>query len=249
MRWGLIGLFAVFALAMACTATHSVRTIGKGNAGVEASLGGPIFTNLGGPIPAPNLFVGGRYGVRDDLDISLHYNLTSPIIPGIGLDMILSEHWVPIQPGIGIQSRTEDKGWSLATGGSVHLITDFKHGALAFPAIEVASGWRYKWLNPYLGVSLALHFFRPYDKKNVPLLNPFIGSDFIVSQNVNLALRVTFYDVVYNQYGSQVEWIHLVDNVSERKKYGMVGVSLGFSYDFVRKPDKRAHNLGTGGAR
>jgi hypothetical protein len=235
--------------AVACTAAHSVRTIGKGNAGVEVSLGGPIFTNLGAPIPAPNLFIGGRYGVRDDLDLSLHYNLTTPIIPGIALDLIMNEHWVPLQPGLGVQKDTPKKGWSLATSGSVHLLTDFKNGAVALPAVEVAGGWRYKWLNPYLGVSLALHFFRPEGHHNPAFLSPFVGMDAILNDEVSLALRVTFFDVAYNMYGSQVEWIHLVDDTSHHKKYGMVGLSLGFSYDFVKKPPRTPHRLGTGGAR
>jgi hypothetical protein len=120
---------------------------------------------------------------------------------------------------------------------------------MAFPVVDVAGGWRYKWLNPYVGVSLGLNFFRPYDHKNVAMLNPFVGSDFVVNEQVNLALQVTFYDVAYNMYGSQVDWIYLAEDVPNEKKYGMVGLSLGMSYDFVKTRKKGKHNLGTGGEK
>ena len=109
----LLRVLCIGLCATACTATHSVRTVGKGNSAVEMSLGGPMLTDLGGAIPAPNLFIAGRYGVRDDLDVSLAYNITAPIVPGIVLDGILSAHYVPIQPGLGRQQDTPSKGWSL----------------------------------------------------------------------------------------------------------------------------------------
>jgi hypothetical protein len=248
MFWKQIAIGVLTAWTAACTAAYSVRTVGKGNAGAEMSLGGPIFTNLGGPVPAPNLFVGGRYGLRDDLDISMNYNLTSPIVPGIGLNGILAAHFVPVQPGIGAQKDSKQKGWSAATSTSVHLITDFVHGAVVIPASDFAFGWRCKYFNPYLGLSLALHFFRPYDTVKPVFLSPFVGSDFILNKKVSLALRVTFYDVTYNMYGSQVEWVHLVNKVSEKKKYGIVGISLGVSLDFIRAPRKKPRTLETGGS-
>lgn len=244
-----IGLTLLLTATAACTAVHSVRTVGKGNAALETTLGGPFFKDLGGAVPAPNLFIGGRYGVRDDLDLSLNYNLTSPIVPGIGLDGILAAHYVPIQPGVGIERDSKQKGWSLATALEVHLITDFTNGAVAVPATSLAGGWRYKWFNPYLGLSLGLNFFRPYDNPNPVCLSPFVGVDFVLNERVSLGLRLTIYDVTYNMYGSQVTWVHLVNNVSAEKKYGMLGLALGFSYDFLRSNKKKTRNLGTGGAK
>ena len=34
----------------------------------------------------PNFFLGGRYGLREDLDLSVNLNLLTPVIPGIALD-------------------------------------------------------------------------------------------------------------------------------------------------------------------
>ena len=223
-----------------CTATHSVRTVGKGNGAVEASFGGPIFTDMGGPIPAPNLFIGGRYGVQEDMDVLLHYNLTTPIVPGIGLDLIGGVQYVPIQPGVGMQRDTKVSGWSLSTKGTFHLLTDFVNGAIALPDFELAGGYRYRWLNPYLGVSLALHFFRPYDEVSPVFLSPFVGMDAIINDRVSIGLRVTFFDVTHNMWGSQVTWIHLLNDSTDHQKYGMLGLTLGFSYDILKKATRKS---------
>ena len=233
---------------LSCTATHSVRTVGQGNGAVETSFGGPVFRNLGGPIPAPNLFIGGRYGVRDDLDLVLHYNLTSPIVPGIGLDLIAGAQFAPIQPGVGGQTAQGEVGWSLSTSGRIHLLTDFVNGALAFPELALAGGYRYRWFNPYAGVSFALHFFRPYDESAPLFLSPFVGADFILTESISLGARATFLDVTHNMYASQIEWIHLVDAPSKRKKYGMFGITLGFSYDIIRRPKASPSAPPPGGA-
>jgi hypothetical protein len=234
---GMTVLLVALANAAACTTTHTVRTVGQGNFGVEASFGGPMFTNLGGAIPMPNLFVGGRYGVLDDLDVSAAYNLTGPISPGIAMDLILGAHWVPIQPGLRSQTATPEQGWSLATGLQLHSLTDFETGFVAIPAIDLAVGYRYKWLNPFVGASLALHFFRPADRANIPMLSPYVGAEFILSKRAAISARVTFFDVAYNYWGSPVDWVYLKKDNDARKRKAILGVGLGFSFDFV-SPDQ-----------
>jgi hypothetical protein len=225
-----------------------VRTVGKDNWALETNLGGPIFTDLGAPIPVPNLFLGARYGVMDALDISAHYNLTSPFIPGIGLDLILGEHWVPVQPGLGSQKYSPKRGWSVATGTSVHFLTDFSNGLMVVPVLDFAVGWRYDWFNPFLGTSVGFNFYRPFEKSSLLQLNPYVGSDFIINCRLSVSLRLTVYDVAYNMWGSQIDWVYLVDDVEKQKKYGAVGLSLGVAYDFLAKDPPAPANR-AGGAR
>lgn len=197
-----------------------------------------MLTNLGAPIPVPNLFFGGRYGVRDDLDVSLDYNFTAPIIPGLALDLIFSGHYVPIQPGLGFQADTPQRGWSVATKVSAHLLTDFQTGFVAVPAFEVAGGWRYKLFNPFIGCSLALNFYRPFEEVNPVMLSPFIGTEAILNQRVAISLRLTFFDMTYNYYRAQVKWVYLDNSDDNKKKYGLVGITLGISWDFFKGGDK-----------
>ena len=225
-------LFAVVMFFFSCTATRQVRTIGKGNKGIEVTLGGPFFTNLGSPLPMPNLFIGGRYGLMQDLDIAVHYNLTAPIIPGIPLDLITGIYWVPLQPGIRNQEKSPYRGWGAGGSFAVQWLTDFKSGFVALPAIELSGGWRYKWINPFVGLALGFNFYRPHDNTNFVQVNPFLGTEFIIKDRAGLSFKCTFFDIAYNLYGSQIDWVYIVDNKEEDKKSGVFGISLGFSWKF-----------------
>ncbi|HUT78573.1 MAG TPA: hypothetical protein VM285_12845, partial [Polyangia bacterium] len=222
--------------AAACTTTHTVRTVGRGNFGIETTLGGPMFTNLGAPVFAPNLFIGGRYGVLDDLDLFAAYNLTGPIIPGIALDLALGVHWVPIQPGLRAQIGTPRRGWSLATGVELHSLSDFETGFMVFPAVDLAVGYRDRWFNPFVGASLGLNCYRPFDEVEPVMLSPYLGVELIISRKAAVSARVTFFDVTHNYWGSQVEWVYLARDDGARERYAILGVSLGFSFDFVSDP-------------
>ncbi|MFC1476710.1 hypothetical protein ACFL5S_01970 [Fibrobacterota bacterium] len=227
-------LLTFIMLFISCTATRQVRTIGKGNKGMEVTLGGPLFTNLGPPLPMPNFFIGGRYGLLQDLDIAVHYNLTAPIIPGIPLDLITGIYWVPIQPGIRRQENSPDKGWGVGGSFALQWITDFKSGFVALPAFELAGGWRYKWINPFVGMALGLNFYRPHDNTPFVQVNPFLGTEFIIGDRAGLSVKCTFFDIAYNLYGAQVDWVYVVDDTEEDRKYGVFGIALGFSWDFGR---------------
>jgi len=80
----------MLALASGCTQSHIVRPLGKGNGVVHASLGGPFVHVFGIDIPAPIVSLGGGYGVRKDLDVFAHLDVTA-LQPGhpvlqIGMD-------------------------------------------------------------------------------------------------------------------------------------------------------------------
>lgn len=227
-------LLIFIVLLFSCTATRQIRTIGKGNKGMEVTLGGPFFNDLGPPLPMPNLFVGGRYGLLQDLDIAVHYNLTAPIIPGIPLDLITGVYWVPIQPGIRGQEGSPDKGWGAGGSFALQWVTDFKHGFRIIPMFELAGGWRYRWINPFIGTAVGLDFYRPHDKTPFLHVNPFLGTGFIIKDRASLSLKCTFFDIAYNFYGSQVNWIYIVNDTDDDKKYGVFGIALGFSWDFGR---------------
>lgn len=76
-------LLAVFA-GTGCFAARGVRPVGEGRLAAGLSVGGPLFTNLGGAIPTPLATGFVRYGLtgRTDLDVGL----SLPVAGAAGLD-------------------------------------------------------------------------------------------------------------------------------------------------------------------
>jgi hypothetical protein len=82
-------LKAIFVCAMAtaigCSATRSVRPVGRGNVNVAASIGGPLFRNLGPPLPVPLPVVSARVGLTDCTDVD--FGVMLPVSRTAGLDL------------------------------------------------------------------------------------------------------------------------------------------------------------------
>lgn len=68
-----------------CMAARNVRPVGEGRMSAGLSVGGPMFTNLGGAIPTPLMTAYGRYGVNDTTD--LDFGLSLPIVAAVGVDV------------------------------------------------------------------------------------------------------------------------------------------------------------------
>lgn len=70
---------------VACSTTRSVRPVGEGKFAASLSVGGPLFTNLGPPIPVPVTTVFGRYGLGAKTD--LDFGIQVPVIASMGFDV------------------------------------------------------------------------------------------------------------------------------------------------------------------
>lgn len=227
-------LFLAAAALSACTATHRTRTVGKSHAAADLSLGGPLTTALGAPIPMPVVFLGGRYGLRDDLDVSLHYDLTAPAVPSIPLHVETAVHYAPIQPGLGQQAA--DQGWSVVADGTVVWMSDFDSGLMVFPALGVTGAYRYRFVAPFLGLTAAANFYRPFERDNGLTLIPHAGLELMAGEHFGLTLEAAFMEAGHNLYGSGLQWVYLADNEDEKKEMAVVMPMIGFSWDFATRP-------------
>ena len=217
-----------------CAATHRTRTVGKNHAAAELSLGGPITTALGPPIPMPVVFLDGRYGVRDDLDVSLAYNLTAPAVPSIPLHLEAAVHYAPIQPGLGEQA--DDQGWSVVTHGTLVWMSDFDSGMMFFPALGVTGAYRYRVIAPYLGFTAAANFYRPFERRNWLALTPHVGLELMAGPHFGLTLEAAFMDVTNNFYGSGLDWVYLSQDREQGREFAVLAPMIGFSWDFDTRP-------------
>jgi hypothetical protein len=206
-----VALFACIFCA-ACASTHYVRPLGKGNAVVHASAGGPLV-ELGGVVfPTPIATVGGGYGVRDDLDVFLHANATALAFGDLHLE-----------PGVAWHPLIRDHGAvpTLTVAGSLHFLTDFHTAARAFPQVTVAGAWalgRRRHL-VYTGLDLAVSF------EGRALFGPFAGGELRVGRRVGLSLEVKWIAPYYDTTPVAPVWI-------SPGSYGYVSVLLGINIYF-----------------
>jgi hypothetical protein len=158
--------FLAFALhIVGCTSSHFVRPLGKGNGVVHASLGGPFVQALGTTLPAPIFSLGGGYGVRDDMEVILHADLTGAAF-GI----------LHLEPGFVLHPLVRDGGWvpTLTVATTLHILTNFSD-VRAVPQLTGAAAWRIKQKHlVYLGADLGFGF-QPSGFS--PLWGPFAGGE------------------------------------------------------------------------
>ncbi len=227
-------LFAALGLS-ACSVAHRTRTVGKAHGSAELSLGGPITTALDAPLPMPVAFIGGRYGVREDLDVSLAYNLTAPIVPSIPMHLEAGVHWAPIQPGL--REQPDDQGWTVLTDGKLLWVSDFETGHVVMPVLGVTGAYRYKFVAPYLGFMAAANAYRPFERKNWLSLKPHVGLEFFAGKHFCLTLEASWHEAAANTYGSGLEWVYLVNNQEEQKMFAAFTPMIGMSWDFNTRPN------------
>lgn len=164
-------LFISLALfSQACATRNLARTIGEGEGELRASVGGPLVSNLGAPLPLPNLSVGGRYGVTEGFDVDANLSLTGTLFGLIGFDL-----------GAVGQLYEDPGGFALSVSGRGHfLIVTRESEARFFPELGVhLEGIPAQRLKLYGGLTLFAQFTPPEGKPPV-FVAPYVGIDIML---------------------------------------------------------------------
>jgi len=146
-------IVAVFSLA--CGALNNARPLDKGQHRVGATFGGPVLTQLGPPIPVPNLIIEGKSGLSPlrgkPLDVNYGLNSTALAFGTIGVHAGVS------------QLMLEQKGWipSVAVTERVHLYNNFldttkpkeTRKAYLLNQIDLTLGWDVQRHIAYAGLA------------------------------------------------------------------------------------------------
>ncbi|HVU49823.1 MAG TPA: hypothetical protein VHL80_03995 [Polyangia bacterium] len=119
-------------LAPACATSHYARPLGRGNAALQASLGGPLVSLSGTPIAAPILEVGGGYGATDRWDVFARADVTAAAYGDLHLEPGAAYHAV-VREGGPVPTVT--------LAGSLHVMTDFE-AARVGPQLSALAAWR-----------------------------------------------------------------------------------------------------------
>jgi len=92
------------------------RTVGRGNAELAASVGGPLLALGPAVFPTPQTRLGGRYGATDDIDLMGH----------VALDTVASA-FVALDLGVVGQMVRERGGFAMSLSTRLHAVVDLDH--------------------------------------------------------------------------------------------------------------------------
>ena len=169
-----------------CTSTHAVCPLGRGNAVVHASLGGPLVDLNGAVIPTPILTVGGALGVRDDSEITLHADATAAAFGVLHLE-----------PGVAFHPVIRRQGPvpTLTVAASLHVLTNVSDTRVA-PLATLAAAWRLRRRHlVYVGADGAVASGSPARV----VVGPLLGAEARLGHRVGLTLEAKwlapYYDV------------------------------------------------------
>lgn len=115
-------------LLQACGLTREIRPVGQGNFAAGISLGGPMFTNLGAPIPTPIISPYGRYGLLKNLDLDFALDITPARAQGLDV-------------GVGYLFRDQEDAVPAVMGGVRGYL--FVNGKALLGGTDAATGEKY----------------------------------------------------------------------------------------------------------
>jgi hypothetical protein len=212
MKWmrifqmSMLAAMGVVVLVTGCAPSHAGRTVGGGVLQVEGGLGGPFVTNLDAPIPVPNIPMGARFGLRENLDVAGHINVL-PLIMGGFLAADASFTWALV-------AHEGEKGLNLATSSGLAVLTDFENGARVSPLVDIAVSYTYLWVTPFVGFETIVDLWA-----SGAITNPFVGFEVDID-SWTLSASGIWYHPAHDWYASSIRY--LAPNYQ-----GSIGVMLG----------------------
>jgi hypothetical protein len=181
----------------ACASTHIVRPLGKGRSAAHLSLGGPLIKLGAAVFPTPIIELGGAHGVRDDVEVFLHANVTAAVFGDLHLE-----------PGVAYHPIVRDHGGvpTVTVAGSLHFLTDFRTSARALPQLSAATAWAlgHKRHLVYGGLDLAISF---EGKGWVPIFGPFVGGELRIGRRIGLSLELKWLAPNYDTRPPAPAWV------------------------------------------
>ena len=218
---------AALLLTTGCFAARTVRPVGEGNISAGLSVGGPIFTNLGAPIPTPLATAYVRYGVTNETDVDV--GLSLPIVGAAGIDagaahqVLRQEGW---RPAVSLGGRLLLYANLLGLSGAQDRDgRPYDAGVRLFEEAYGYASWQLHeaWL-AYAGLDL-------FAQAEQAIVRPTLlgGLQWQASRAVGLQLEVKQMALATNQEYAAVAFVG-------PGNYGAFAVNLGLSFTFERQP-------------
>ncbi len=157
-------LSALLLLAAGCGTTQSVRPLGAGRGALDFSVGGPIVSSIGAPVPG--LLAGYRYGLDDRSDVFGRLHLIPAAVGVLGLEAGGSRLLFAQRGSIPAVSASAEALFFAGSGGAV-----------AIPAASLTASWAAgRWLF-YGGSQQGVSFGKRLDGDGAAFhWSPYVGA-------------------------------------------------------------------------
>jgi hypothetical protein len=210
----------VILFLFSCAPSRFVKPLGKNEAALGATLGGPLIGFAGTTIPIPLSSVTGAYGIRDNLTVFGSLHTTSLLFKTVQVDAgavkeLLSQK--SFVPGISVSP-------------SLNAAVDFEGRFKAWPALDFNAYWNYSGKQSFFYVGASSWFELSTvrsggePRKQLWLFNPHLGHTFAHSRW---------------QYTLEGKWlvpgIERLPNAVDYKGFGStgaIGIYLGVTRNF-----------------
>jgi hypothetical protein len=219
-----LGLAALLA-ASGCSTIRQATPLEHGEHRLGVQVGGPLFTDIGVPLPVPLLSLDYGYGVTDSFTAGAALHVT-PLLFGLaGMGDVYCAYGLLVQDGF-IPSLT--------TGLDTILLCDFQTSFFAFPELSLTASWKITdFLRVYGGAAAMVNFYPkaaglPMDGALLPGLPMGLLPSFPVGLQLTLGrLQLSAESRLLRPFTSNrnliLHYIGLGD-------YGAIGVYLSASY-------------------
>lgn len=198
MRKFILFFVVVLVVFYGCSPSVGRKVIKSGEVDVEVSLGGAFFRYTSIPLPLPNLGIGIRYGITDDVNLGakvfplyLVFN-TIQITPyGVFKLYDSSDFWIP---SFNVYSEINSL---------VYFPIQVPIQAVFYPLIGISSVWESSWGTIYIPLEISLDLYN--DRRPIKF-NLGVGVDFSIFENFDLTLelRVNSIGNIYLPLGNMV---------------------------------------------
>ena len=164
---------------------------------------------IGLDIPTPILTVGGAYGVRDDLEVTLHGDITAAVFGDLH-----------VEPGVAYHPLIRESGLAptLTVAGSVHLLTNLDDTRVA-PQLTLAAAWRILRRHLiYAGADSGILFGSP----SRIIVGPLLGGELRIAK-MGLTIEAKWLAPYYDVAPTAPNWI-------SPGSHGYLSIFLGATY-------------------
>jgi len=136
---------------LSCSLSHGKSMVKKGQWAIEAATFNLIGNGHGASPVVPNIGLGFRYGILDDLNIGMIYHPTF-----MGLDWNLM-----IEPFVAYEAL-KSRGWipRINIYSSLYMLTSFQTPEMRFfPLFGFLFGYKYKHVGWYIATEVSFDFY------------------------------------------------------------------------------------------